>query len=454
MPWDGTDLWIAEFTEEGYFLEDGPAGDIVGGPGESIYQPSWSPDGTLYFISDRTGWWNLYRWKDGQAEALWPKDAEFGLPQWVFRRPTYGFESADSLLCVHGENGVDHLTRLDLNRLTLTEIPTPFTRIDHLHVGNGFVVFIGGSPTRPNVVAKLDLKTGKVEELARASRTEIDPGYLSEPQPIEFPTANGRTAFAFYYPPRNKDFTAPAGEKPPLVVHSHGGPTGATTASFRPSYQYWTSRGFAVVDVNYGGSTGYGRAYRERLRGQWGVVDVEDCVAAAEFLVPRGEADPDRLCITGGSAGGYTTLCALTFTDVFAAGASLFGLSDLVLFVGDTHKFESRYLDSLVGPFPERRDLYEARSAVYHAEKLNCPVIFFQGDEDKIVPPNQAEVLVEALKQKGVPVAYVPFAGEQHGFRKAENIRRSVDGEFYFYSRVFGFEPADELEPVEICNLD
>jgi dipeptidyl aminopeptidase/acylaminoacyl peptidase len=262
------------------------------------------------------------------------------------------------------------------------------------------------------------------------------------------------TAHGFFYAPRNKDFAAPAGERPPLVVHSHGGPTGATTASFRPSYQYWTSRGFAVVDVNYGGSTGYGRAYRERLRGQWGVVDVEDCVAAAEFLVSRGEADPDRLCITGGSAGGYTTLCALTFTDVFAAGASHFGLSDLVLFVGDTHKFESRYLDSLVGPFPERRDLYEARSAVHHADRLNCPVIFFQGDEDKIVPPNQAEVLVDALKQKGVPVAYVLFAGEQHGFRKAENIRRSVDGEFDFYSRVFGFDPADELEPVEIHNLD
>jgi dipeptidyl aminopeptidase/acylaminoacyl peptidase len=236
-------------------------------------------------------------------------------------------------------------------------------------------------------------------------------------------------------------------------VRSHGGPTGAATRDFNLSIQYWTSRGLAFVDVNYGGSTGYGREYRNRLRGNWGVVDVDDCVNAAQHLVRKGLADPKRLAIDGGSAGGYTTLCALAFRDVFAAGASLFGLSDLVIFVGDTHKFESRYLDSLVGPWPEREDLYRERSPIYALDRFSCPIAFFQGDEDKIVPPNQSELMVSALRNKGIPVAYVLFQGEQHGFRKAENIKRALDGEFYFLSRIFGFQPADEIEPLPIDNL-
>jgi dipeptidyl aminopeptidase/acylaminoacyl peptidase len=267
---------------------------------------------------------------------------------------------------------------------------------------------------------------------------------------MTFPTEHGLTAHGYYYAPKNGDFEAPENELPPLLVKSHGGPTSATSSDFNLTIQYWTSRGFAVMDVNYGGSTGYGRAYRDRLRGEWGVVDVDDCVNSALYLARQRLADENRLAIDGGSAGGYTTLNALTFRDVFHAGASLYGISDLTVFVGDTHKFESRYLDSLIGPYPQCRDLYAQRSAINFVDQLSCPVIFFQGDEDKIVPPNQAELMVEALRNKGLPVAYLLFAGEQHGFRQSQNIKRALDAELYFYSRVFGFETADEIEPVEI----
>jgi len=281
----------------------------------------------------------------------------------------------------------------------------------------------------------------------------VDSAYLSLPQSIEFPTENGLKAHGLFYPPQNRDFIAPSDERPPLVVKSHGGPTGAATTTFNASIQYWTSRGIAVLDVNYGGSSGYGRAYRDRLKGHWGVVDVDDCVNGARYVVERGLVDGDRLVITGGSAGGYTTLCALTFRDVFKAGASHCGIGDLEALARDTHKFESRYEESLVGPYPAKRDLYRARSPVHFTDRLSCPVIFFQGLEDKVVPPNQAERMVAALRAKGLPVAYVAFANEQHGFRRAENIKRALDGELYFYSRVFGFALAEAVEPVQIDNL-
>ncbi len=300
---------------------------------------------------------------------------------------------------------------------------------------------------------RLDLETGSTEILQRSTDLQVDPGYISVPQSVEFPTERGLTAFGFYYPPQNQDYQALEGERPPLLVKSHGGPTGSTSATFNLRIQYWTSRGFAVLDVNYGGSTGYGREYRQRLRGQWGIVDVEDCVNGALYLVEQGKADRQRLAIDGGSAGGYTTLAALTFKDVFQAGASLYGVSDLEALARDTHKFESRYLDGLIGPYPERQDLYQQRSPIHAIDQLSCPVIFFQGLEDKIVPPNQAERMVEVLRSKGLPVAYVPFEGEQHGFRRAENIKRALDGEFYFFARVFGFDPADPIEPVPIDNL-
>jgi dipeptidyl aminopeptidase/acylaminoacyl peptidase len=302
-------------------------------------------------------------------------------------------------------------------------------------------------------VVRLDLRTRKPEVLRRSTDLTIDAGYLSVPQAVEYPTEHDRTAHALYYPPRNMDFAAPAGERPPLLVRCHGGPTGMATAELRLEYQYWTNRGIALLDVNYGGSTGFGRAYRERLNDQWGIVDIDDCVNGARFLVERGLADGRRLAIRGGSAGGYTTLGALTFRNFFKAGASYYGVSDLEALAKDTHKFESRYLDRLIGPYPERRDLYRARSPLHFTERLSCPVILFQGLEDKVVLPNQAELMVAALRAKGLPVAYVPFEGEQHGFRRAENIKRALDGELYFYARLFGFELAEPVEPVAIENL-
>ena len=452
MPWDGTELWIGKLNSDGSV---GESHKIAGGIEESIFQPEWAPDGSLLFVSDRIGWWNLYRWnpQTNQTESLCEKAAEFGLPLWIFGMVTYGFVNSDRLLCAYTENGMSHLASLDLKTRQLTQIETPYTSISGLQVNSEQAVFVGGSPTEPTAIVRLDLQTNQFEVLRRASELKIDPGYLSVPEAIEFPTNNGLTAHALYYAPKNKDYTAPEGERPPMLVKSHGGPTAATSASFNLGIQYWTSRGFAILDVNYGGSTGYGRAYRERLKRTWGITDVNDCANGAKYLAEQGKVDGDRLVIAGGSAGGYTTLCALTFTDTFKAGASYYGVSDLKALAEDTHKFESRYLDGLIGRYPEEAELYQARSPIHAVDRLNCPVIFFQGDEDKIVPPNQAEMMVEALKKKGLPVSYVLFEGEQHGFRKAENIKRALDGEFYFYSRVFGFTPADSLEPVSIDNL-
>ena len=449
MPWDGTELWVGDLTAVG--LEN--VQKIAGGVSESIVQPEWSPDGRLYFISDRSNWWNLYRLTPGSGiESLCPQTAEFGFPHWIFGQSSYGFD-ADRLICTYSQAGVSYLASLDTRTQQLEPIEIPYTEIGGIHVAAGRVVFGAGSATAPGAIVQLDLATGQTEVLRRSSELRVDPGYLSQPQSIAFPTENGLTAYGFFYPPQNKDCTAPESERPPLVVKSHGGPTAATSTAFNLKIQYWTSRGFAVLDVNYGGSTGYGREYRERLRGQWGIVDVDDCANGAKYLAERGEVDGDRLVINGGSAGGYTTLCALTFRDTFKAGASYYGVSDLEALATDTHKFESRYLDSLIGPYPERRDLYVARSPIHATDRLSCPVIFFQGDEDKIVPPNQAERMVNALRAKQLPVAYVLYAGEQHGFRKAENIKRTLDGEFYFYAKVFGFAMADVVEPVAIDNL-
>jgi dipeptidyl aminopeptidase/acylaminoacyl peptidase len=452
MPWDGTELWIAKIASDGSLSD---RQKIAGGPEESIFQPKWSPDGTLVFVSDRSGWWNLYRWNpsSGQIEPLCEKDAEFGLPLWIFGMSTYGFASSDRIICTYTQNGISHLASLDLNTRQLSEIATPYTSISGIQVSPEHAVFVGGSPTEPTAIVRFDLNTNQFEVLRRASELKIDPGYLSVPEAIEFPTDNGLTAHAFYYAPKNKDYTAPEGEYPPMLVKSHGGPTASTSAAFNLGIQYWTSRGFAVLDVNYGGSTGYGRAYRERLKGTWGITDVNDCANGAMYLATQGKADPNRLVIAGGSAGGYTTLCALTFRDTFKAGASYYGVSDLTALAEDTHKFESRYLDGLIGRYPEEIAIYEERSPIHAVDRLSCPVIFFQGDEDKIVPPNQAEMMVDALRNKGLPVAYVLFEGEQHGFRKAENIKSALDGEFYFYSRVFGFEPAEQIATVAIDNL-
>jgi dipeptidyl aminopeptidase/acylaminoacyl peptidase len=454
MPWDGTELWLGDLDDEGS-IKNGRR--VAGGRDESIFQPEWSPDGRLHFVSDRSGWWNLYRADSngGSVEPLGEREAEFGQPQWGFGMATYAFVSAEKIVCAYTERGLSRLAEIDAASKNVREIETPYTDISYVRASpaTGRVVFRGGASKIPASIVSLDPATGEAEVLRRSNDLRIDEGYFSTGEPVEFPTENNLAAHAFYYAPRNRDYAAPEGELPPLLVLSHGGPTAAAPTALSLKIQFWTSRGFAVLDVNYGGSTGYGRAYRQRLDDAWGIVDVDDCVNGARHLVSQNLADPARCAIAGGSAGGYTTLCALTFRDQFRAGASHYGVSDLGALVRDTHKFESRYLDRLVGPYPEREDIYRERSPINFTDQLSCPVIFFQGLEDKVVPPNQAEMMVEALRRKGLPVAYVAFEGEQHGFRRAENIRRALDGELYFYSRVFGFDLADRVEPVAIENL-
>jgi dipeptidyl aminopeptidase/acylaminoacyl peptidase len=366
---------------------------------------------------------------------------------------SYGFVSSNRLVCSYIERGKSNLAILNTDRLELEQLDCPYSDLQYLKAENNKIVFRGGSPSAPAAIVQLDLSSMKFQVLREAMNASIDSGYLSQPEAIEFPTEDNLTAHGLYYRPRNRDYVAPPEERPPLLVRSHGGPTSAASASLNLTIQYFTSRGFAVLDVNYGGSTGYGREYRERLKGKWGIVDVDDCANGARYLAERGEVDSNRLMITGGSAGGYTTLCALTFRNEFKAGASHYGVSDIEALAKDTHKFESRYLDGMIGPYPETRELYVRRSPINFTERLSCPVIFFQGLEDKVVPPSQAEAMVEALKAKNLPVAYIAFAGEQHGFRQAKNIKRALDGEIYFYSRVFGFDLAEKVEPVEIENL-
>ena len=452
MPWDGTRLLVAPVMDDGQL---GEATVAAGGESESIFQPAWSPEGELHFVSDRSGWWNLYRWRGGEAQALTSLEAEFGKPQWVFGSATYGFAGTGRIACSYVDRGVWRMALLDTETGELAGIETGFSEMGRgdLQSADGRIAFVAGAPAEPMTLVSLDVAAGQSQVLRRSHGVEVDAGYLSAPEPVEFPTTGGKTAHALYYAPKNRDFVAPPGEKPPLLVKSHGGPTGAASTALDLGIQFWTSRGVGVLDVNYGGSTGYGTEYRRRLNGAWGVVDVDDCVNAALYLVERGNADPARLAIAGGSAGGYTTLAALTFRDVFKAGASYYGVSDLETLAQETHKFESRYLDSLVGPYPERRDLYRERSPINHTHLLSCPLVLLQGLEDQIVPPNQAETMFEAVRAKGLPTAYVPFEGEQHGFRRAENIKRALEVELYFYSRVFGFELAEPVEPVAIENL-
>ena len=451
MPWDGCELWLADINADGTLDKHNL---IAGSVTESVFQPEWSPNGILHFVGETTGWWNLYRFDNGKTEALCPMDAEFGEPQWVFGMFTYDFVSPTKILCRYSQNSSWHLAWLDTSSKKLTDIETSFTEIADIRAGDGFAIFSAGSPTQPFSLICMDTSTGKMESIKQSFEVTVDEGYLSTATPIRFPTTDGKQAHAIYYAPKNKDYAGLEGEHPPLMVISHGGPTGSTTTVLRLSLQYWTSRGFAVLDVNYGGSTGYGREYRQRLNGNWGIVDVDDCCNGAQHLVEQGLADSKRLAIRGGSAGGYTTLACLTFkNDVFKAGASYYGISELEVFATDTHKFESRYMDSLIGAYPERKDLYFNRSPINFIQNLSCPLIMFQGDEDKVVPPSQSQMMFEAMRDKELPVAYLLFAGEQHGFRKAENIKRSLEAELYFYSKIFGFEPADKIEPVQIENL-
>ncbi len=462
MPWDDTAVYVAPIDVDGTL---GESRLVAGGKDESIFQPAWSPDGTLYFVSDRTNWWNLYAERDGKVSPVLPMDAEFGVPQWVFGYRTYGFLADGRIVLRYEPAGEWRLAQLNPTAGELRDFDLPYSSVSNLAVGPDRALAIVSSPTEPDSIieidpSKLPLPPGEgrgegsaATVLRKSSPIAADPAYTSIPQAIEFPTDNGQTAHAFYYPPTNREFRGPEGDNPPLVVMIHGGPTSATSASFRLSIQYWTSRGFAVCDVNYGGSTGYGSDYRNRLRDNWGVVDVADATNAALYLADQGKVDRQKLLIRGGSAGGYTTLAALAFGDVFRAGASLYGISDLELMTSDTHKFESRYLDQLVGPYPQERERYRDRSPIHHLAGFTEPVILLQGLEDKIVPPNQAELILESLKTRGIPVAYVPFEGEQHGFRRAENIIRAQEAELYFYSKILGFPLAEKIKPVEIYNL-
>jgi dipeptidyl aminopeptidase/acylaminoacyl peptidase len=451
MPWDGTELWVAEITDDGGLRA---SRKVAGGARESIFQPAWSPDGVLYFTSDRTNWWNLYRWRGEQVEPVVEIPAELGTTQWVFGLSTYAFESERRIVCQVRSSGVSRLATVDPEVGRLQGVETPYTAfMPYIQARTGRAITIAGSPTEPPAVIAVDLETGRVDLLRRSAELAVDPGYISIPEPIEFPTEGGVTAHAFYYAPRNPDYESPAGELPPLIVYVHGGPTGAVSNALDLADQFWTTRGFGYLVVNYGGSAGFGREYRDRLNGKWGVVDVEDSVNAARYLAGRGRVDGNRVAITGGSAGGYTVLRALTTTDFFKAGASHYGISDLEVFHTDTHKFESMYDQGLIGRWPAERHVYRERSAIHSVDKITAPIILFQGLEDKVVPPNQAEVIVDALRKKGLPVAYIPFEGEQHGFRIAKNIKRSLEAELYFYSRVFGFELPDPIEPVAIDNL-
>jgi dipeptidyl aminopeptidase/acylaminoacyl peptidase len=439
MPWNGTRLYLGKLAQDGAISEPEP---IAGGATESIFQPEWSPDGAqIALVSDRSGWWNLYSLDlaTRAMRALAPMAAEFGLPQWLLGMSTYAFAGPKRIVCAYSQGGLGGLAVLHLANETLTPIATPFTEFGWIRAAGDRAVFRAGAPDHPASIVALDLASGQHSVLKKATdildRTDLQlRDYLTRVESVEFPTTGGETAFGLFYSPRNPDYVPVAQERPPLLVKCHGGPTSAASSTLNLGVQYWTSRGIAVLDVNYRGSTGFGRVYRDRLQLNWGVIDVDDCVAGARFLAAQGRVDGARCVISGGSAGGYTTLAALTFRDFFQGGASYYGVSDIAALARDTHKFESRYLDWLIGPFPQEEARYRERSPLYHADRLAKPVIFFQGEEDAVVPPNQAESMVEALRRKGNPVGYFLFSGEQHGFRKAGNIQRCLDAELAFYA--------------------
>jgi dipeptidyl aminopeptidase/acylaminoacyl peptidase len=422
MPWDGTELWLAN-------ADGSDAQKVAGGESESVMQPRWDAGGRLHWISDRSGWWNLYR----EGEPLYPAEAEFAMPMWVFGQSSYVFLDDGRTACMWSSNAFPHLGVLDGGSMEeLRPDRLPALRAARIRTDGRRLVYVGASPALGPAVVVLD---GDDESVVARAGEDPDPRYVSEPRPVEF-DSHGRPAHALHYPARNDDFEAPAGELPPLLVMSHGGPTGQTEPALNLEIQFWTSRGIAVVDVNYGGSTGYGRAYRELLRGQWGVVDLEDCTEAALHLAREGDADDKRLAITGGSAGGYTTLCALVFTDAFHVGASYYGVADIEALSQDTHKFESRYEQALVPP-----DKMRERSPIHYVDRISAPVIVFQGLDDPVVPPAQAELIVDALKERGIEHEYHAYEGESHGFRKAETIIDALNAELRFYGRILGFEP-------------
>lgn len=448
MPWDATTLWLARISPEGSVGE--PVA-IAGGNGESVLQPEWSPAGVLHFASDRSGWWNLHRWTGTEAEPVHQESAEYAVPHWVFGSRRFDFLADGRIVAIPLSPGGDRLVVIEGDRMR--EIPTPFASFqDRMAVAGTRVILVASGPDRTTTVVSVDVDSGSIEILRSPEGPGIDPAYHSTPDRIVFPTPDG-PAHALFYPPTNPGYTGPEGEAPPILVTIHGGPSSATMARLDPEILFWTSRGIGVLDVDHGGSTMAGKAYRNRLDGQWGVVDVRDCALAAAHLAAVGKADPGRLLIHGGSAGGFTTLMALALHDDFAAGTAYYGVTDLEALATDTHKFESRYLDRLIGPYPERRDLYLERSPISHVAEIRVPVLLLQGLDDEVVPPSQARRMRDALMANGTPVAYVEFPGEGHGFRAAATRIRALETELAFYARVLGFEPADPLPPIDIVGL-
>lgn len=437
MPWDQTELWV-----------DGQC--AVSGIG-SVVEPQWGPDGRLYVVSDHKGWWNLYRLDGADLVPVFELDAETHRPAWVFDDPSYAVCDDNTVAVAAMRGSLAELWAIPPDGAEPQLLDLPWTSYAGVRaIGPHAICAIVASPSEQPTAVRIDVADGSHEVIRQPARAAVDPGYLSNPRPISFPTTGGAEAHGLYYPPAHPAAKAPADEKPPLLVLGHGGPTGAARSQLQLGIQYWTSRGIAVVDVNYRGSTGYGTAYREALQGLWGVSDVDDCVAAARHLVSTGEVDGDRLIIRGSSAGGYTTLCALAFHRVFAAGASRYGIADLAALATDTHKFEARYMDSLVGLYPEEAEVYEARSPIHFAYDFDAPLIVLQGSEDVVVPPNQAEMIVAALEQRSIPVAYMLFEGEQHGFRQADNIVAALEAELSFFAQILGFNLADNITPVPI----
>ena len=433
MPWTSTYLNVAGLDPAGTLTDK----QIVQGGSESIFQPQWSPDGRLYFISDRTDFWNLYRWNASGVEHILARDAEFGVPQWQLGLSTYAFTSPDNLIYSFVQNGTWRLGRLDIPTLIAHDYPMEFSSLSGVHASATTVVLRCATMTSPPAIATVDVNTGAVsliKPLVSSAGLQEFQNYFSTPQSIEFRTGDGEIAHAFCYPPYNPDWRAPASERPPLLVKSHGGPTTATDSALDLSVQFWTSRGFGVLDVNYRGSTGYGRKYRERLYGQWGVIDVVDCISGAKFLAARGDVDDRRLAVRGGSAGGYTTLCALTFHTEFAAGASYYGISDLIALATETHKFELHYTDWLIEPFMSDSALYHDRSPINFADRLSAPVIFLHGKDDPVVPINQAQSMYSALQRRNVPTCLLIFQDEKHGFRQSAHLRQALEAELLFYS--------------------
>ncbi|XP_059156263.1 uncharacterized protein LOC131941214 isoform X3 [Physella acuta] len=457
MPWDSTEIWVANLSQDGDAIQD--AHKVVGGQDGSgqdlsVMQPSWTPENQLLYIGDHSDWWNLYVLTPGQGHVnLHETNAEIGGPQWQLGKQSYALEPNGGSRIVtsfRGEFGI-----VDMKEKSYKKLETGYAVHEQLSwpVAGAVYCIAHSSSNFPQLI-KVHVDTLKVEVLRVSMSTSVEPGYLSIPSQIAWPTTYDEICYGLYYPPVNQDYHAPTGELPPLLVRAHGGPTSAFSTGLDLKLQYFTSRGFAVLCVNYRGSVGYGKKYRHRLRGQWGVLDIDDCRTGVEYLIAEGKVDPKRICIDGRSAGGYTTLACLTFTNTFNVGVSHFGISDLEALMKDTHKFESRYLETLIAPLSEEgKQILKARSPIHHIDQLNTAVGFFQGDEDKVVPPNQAQMFYDAVRSKGLPAMYVLFAGEQHGFRKAENIQTSLDGEFYFFGKVLGFEPADKCKELPIVNL-